>query len=427
MNRETNNHIQDIQFRYELSLSIGQSLELKENCSGFFKWLIEGKGLRSASVFIRDCYLQTNPSQEKAVQVYSSPETHSQEKIISTTHPLFLALEGRDFAILSPREKDLSLLLHPYQQNQGVMVMGNHSSLKVKTPKILIVDDSKIMRLIVWKQLEPEAIIIMVSAMGQRTPIYESMTWGAKDFVIKPIVIDRLLSSIHHYLPLPIPQKSGIRPGKEKEREIRILLAEDQPMSQKLIRSLLEKKGWEVSCVNNGREALEIIEKIEFHLILMDIEMPELNGYEAARGIRELEKKRHGYLPIMALTADEGKQYQKRVKEAGMDHLLAKPVQAETFYEIIEELLKSTARDKRKGMQEKTAPPLDIEKMQAELGNDEVIQEILAVFCQELPGVLEHLKEGVKKKDAPTISRLAHGLKGELENLRAKEAYHLVS
>jgi len=121
-------------------------------------------------------------------------------------------------------------------------------------------------------------------------------------------------------------------------RPINILLAEDNPINQKLARRLLEKWGHSVRIANNGHEALDLLNRETFDLILMDIQMPELDGYRTTAAIREREKSSGEHINIVAMTAHAMKGDKERCLEAGMDGYLAKPFQVEELLAVIEDL-----------------------------------------------------------------------------------------
>ena len=124
---------------------------------------------------------------------------------------------------------------------------------------------------------------------------------------------------------------------------LKILLAEDSPVNQKLAVTLLRKRGHDVSLANNGREALTALESKAFDLVLMDIQMPEMDGLEAARAIREKERKTGDHIPIIALTAHALEGDRERCLAAGMDNYLAKPIRANRLLETIEATLPGLA------------------------------------------------------------------------------------
>ncbi len=116
------------------------------------------------------------------------------------------------------------------------------------------------------------------------------------------------------------------RSVKGIQRRLRILLAEDNPVNQRLVVALLQKRGHSVILASNGREALSLAETEPVDLILLDVQMPQIDGFEATALIRQKEKRTGGHIPIVALTAHAITGDRERCHEAGMDGYLAKPL-----------------------------------------------------------------------------------------------------
>jgi len=117
---------------------------------------------------------------------------------------------------------------------------------------------------------------------------------------------------------------------------LRVLLAEDNPVNQRLAVRLLEKRGHSVVVARNGKEAVARIQESDFDLVLMDVQMPEMNGFEATAAIRALEARSGRHLPIIAMTAHAMKGDRERCLEAGMDGYLSKPIRSEDLYRALE-------------------------------------------------------------------------------------------
>jgi len=123
---------------------------------------------------------------------------------------------------------------------------------------------------------------------------------------------------------------------------LRILLAEDNPVNQLLAARLLGKQGHSVAVAHNGREALERIEAQPFDLVLMDVQMPELDGLEATAAIREREKTTGGHIPIVAMTAHAMRGDQERCLAAGMDGYVSKPINVKELFSVVESVVGSS-------------------------------------------------------------------------------------
>jgi CheY-like chemotaxis protein len=131
---------------------------------------------------------------------------------------------------------------------------------------------------------------------------------------------------------------------RESRAVLRILLAEDNVVNQRLASRLLEKRGHVVLVANNGQEALDMLQAESFDLVLMDVQMPELDGLEATREIRKREEKTGAHISIVAMTAHAMDGDRERCIEAGMDDYVSKPVKPDVLFEVIERL-----QDKREG------------------------------------------------------------------------------
>ena len=124
-------------------------------------------------------------------------------------------------------------------------------------------------------------------------------------------------------------------------RHLSILLAEDNPINQKLATRLLEKRGHKITTVGNGLEALAALEKTNFDVVLMDVQMPEMDGWTASEVIRKSELGSNGHIPILALTAHAMKDYESRCYQAGMDGFVTKPFEPAVLYRAVESVIQT--------------------------------------------------------------------------------------
>jgi two-component system, sensor histidine kinase and response regulator len=196
----------------------------------------------------------------------------------------------------------------------------------------------------------PNPAIIMLTSAGTRGDAARCKEVGIQAYLSKPIKRSDLLQTIKIVLGSTSPAESDknvvtIHSLKESRGRLKILLAEDNRVNQKLAVRLLEKRGHEVTVVENGMEALQSIEKDAPDLILMDVQMPELDGFQATAAIREREKKSGKHLPVIALTARAMSGDRERCEAEGMDGYVSKPLQAETIFAAIEDVLSKLRKE----------------------------------------------------------------------------------
>jgi signal transduction histidine kinase/CheY-like chemotaxis protein len=132
--------------------------------------------------------------------------------------------------------------------------------------------------------------------------------------------------------------RGKVKPGSRRTENLRILLAEDNPVNQQLERRLLERRGHRVTIAGTGRDALELFEREEFDVILMDVQMPDMDGLEATGAIRQREQATGTRIPIVALTARNMREDRERCIAAGMDAFITKPIQAAEFLRVVEQV-----------------------------------------------------------------------------------------
>ena len=177
-------------------------------------------------------------------------------------------------------------------------------------------------------------------------------TPSVNGFLVKPVGQQALLESIRRVIGLRVyndraPAAPSITPMRAAHR-LRVLVAEDNPVNQKLAQHLLERRGHTPVVVGNGREAVELIRRDGFDLVLMDLQMPEMDGFEATAAIRARERQQHApRVPIVALTAHAMQGDRRRCLDADMDGYVAKPIKPVELFEVIDRVMAAsrTAQD----------------------------------------------------------------------------------
>ena len=250
--------------------------------------------------------------------------------------------------------------------------------------------------------------------------------------------------SIPHYMTKPIRQSTLLDNilralGKEPEQEdvsveqsapptngtgrnLHILVAEDNAVNQMLVNRLLAKRGHTIAVAPDGREALARLENERFDLVLMDVQMPEMDGYEATAAIREKERSNGAHIPIIAMTANAMKGDRERCLEAGMDAYVSKPLHAQELYEAID-----AAVDAPKESVAPLSPPPDeiIDKAGAldrVDGGEALLREIVELSLDDYPKRLGEMRKAIASRDSGGLQRAAHTVKGSLASLGAAAA-----
>ncbi len=199
----------------------------------------------------------------------------------------------------------------------------------------------------------------------------------------------------------------------EARRRLRILVADDQAVNRKLTMRQLEQLGFAVDVVKNGREAVDACGRAPYALIFMDCHMPELDGFEATRQIRQHEGTARR-APVIALTASLAEQDRGRCLAAGMDDYLVKPVSQEALIRVLDRWLWEA--------------PIDagtIERLQQI--DASVVHEVIDLYVSEAPLRIASIRDAIARQDAPLLASAAHALKSSSGNAGAKRVQEICS
>ena len=239
----------------------------------------------------------------------------------------------------------------------------------------------------------------------------------------KPVKQAVLLKNIQNALGTGQQTKAlpPVRSISHASGGIKILLAEDNPINQKLAIRLLEKHGHILTVADNGVEALKIWRSQNFDLILMDMQMPEMDGIEATRHIRKQERESGDHIPIIAMTANVMPEDRQRCLAAGMDGYVSKPVNSEALFAAIAGISIMSVAGASEAEPGTQRVAFDYSAA-LETAEKEIIDIIGADFLKEIPDYLNALEAAIAISDKATTSRLAHTLKGLFGNFAAKPA-----
>jgi len=277
-----------------------------------------------------------------------------------------------------------------------------------------------------------ETTVIMLTSAGRRGDAAKCRELGISGYLVKPVKQADILDAVMLALGRPRTVKGEtavitLHTLREAREILKILLAEDNPVNQKLAAKILERRGYSVAIAENGAAAVALWEKEPFDLILMDVQMPEMDGFEATARIREKEKALGRHTPIVAMTAHALKGDRERCLEAGMDGYVAKPIQREELFAAIEKATSSktdepaTAAAPSGTAGEAGAPPIDVEAALRRFeGDREFLMELLGEFLDYVPGEVQVLRECRENGDSKRFERSAHSIKGAAANLEVE-------
>ncbi len=299
------------------------------------------------------------------------------------------------------------------------------------------------------------SLVMMLSSADSMGDAERCRRLGVASYLVKPIRSDDLRRAIVASLMAspPTPRAASAAPQSALPpcpsattlRPLKILLAEDNPVNQRVAVSILSKRGHAVAVAGNEKEALAALARESFDVVLMDIQMPELDGLEATRAIRaeELEIGRH--LPIIAMTAHAMKGDRERCLQGGMDDYVSKPVDAKQLAAALERVMAQSAPaaadapttaattavrdDEAPGSALPRATPaaavppsdvLDLAALREHIeDDDELLRELIDLFLENMPSQMTAIETAVSLRDAAAIERAAHALKGALRSLCA--------
>ena len=279
-------------------------------------------------------------------------------------------------------------------------------------------------------------VILMLTSGGQPSDVSRCEQLDISSYLLKPIKQSELFDSIMMTLGImdhesdDTPQVDAAPSGFGK---LDVLLAEDSAVNQKLAVLVLERSGHRVTVANNGREAVAAVKSRDFDLVLMDVQMPEMDGLEATAAIRVMEQSTGTHVPIVAMTAHAMKGDREQCLANGMDGYVSKPVRREVLFAAIEEALvgggssvTGTAESAVSGVESDCFSwALAVETFQksSELSED-TVQTLIQIMMEESSRLFEKAREAVAAGDLSGLVYAAHTLKGSASCLGESPVYH---
>lgn len=259
-------------------------------------------------------------------------------------------------------------------------------------------------------------------------PFTQSELYGKIIDVLSRIPGNKIQKSKHH-----TDEEMELNDSKEPvNKKIKILLAEDNEINRRFTVRSLEKMGHHIHAVVDGKSAIDAWVKQDYDLILMDVQMPQMNGLEVTKHIREKEVKTGTHIPIIALTARAVAGDREKCLEAGMDEYLPKPVRSNELEEIIHHLIPDMNKDKTSDKSEKTPKKQSVEstpmlnrKALLDLVDSDwtILDQMISMFIEKYTDYIDSIRNAISSKDSEALKNEAHSLKGVVVTMQSTPLY----
>jgi len=253
-----------------------------------------------------------------------------------------------------------------------------------------------------------------LTSAGQPGDISRCRENGIAVYLTKPVTASELFDALIRTLGAPVDESAPVITGpilRESRLRLHVLVAEDNVVNQRLAARMLEKLGHTVTIAANGIEAVGALDRQRFDVVLMDVQMPEMDGFAATAAIRKRDRAREGHTPIVALTAHALKGDREQCLTAGMDGYLTKPLRADELASELHRIMAAVPT-------EPPAPPRDPVEMATAMryvgGDHALLAELTAIFLGDAGECLQTLRTGTRAADAEAVERAAHSLKSTL-------------
>jgi len=274
-----------------------------------------------------------------------------------------------------------------------------------------------------------DTAIIMLTSAAEADSATRCEAMGIGGYLTKPAKRSALLDTIMSVLAgATSPPRDGGRAPAASERLSgqgrRVLLVEDNAVNQRYAVVTLQKRGYCVAVASNGRQALDLLAEEHVDVVLMDVEMPEMDGFETTAAIRDREKEAGAHVPIIAMTAHAMKGDRERCLAAGMDGYVSKPMRPRELHEAIESVCPPpAAAGDHAAPVPSEAPTVDLEGILDSVeGDRELLRKLADAFLDESVGLVSAIRDAIASSDADALRQSAHTLKGAVGTFGAVSA-----
>ncbi len=274
--------------------------------------------------------------------------------------------------------------------------------------------------------------IMMLTSGGQRGDAARCEELGIAAYLLKPVrqlelreAIARVLSARERLGAISMITRYSLQEDHDPAKSLHILLAEDNAVNQKLAIRMLQKRGHHVVVVGNGKEALAAMARGPFDLVLMDVQMPEMDGLAATKLLREKEKLTGERQAVVAMTALVMQGDRERCMEAGMDGYLSKPIRTQELDEMLDGYLAGHRNLQPVVVESSNVSEAAVcteELLERIDGDRDLLSELLELLREDYPVQIFTAREAVTNGNAAGLQRVGHALKGALANLAASTA-----
>lgn len=274
--------------------------------------------------------------------------------------------------------------------------------------------------------------IFVMSSVADNIDQSERQRLNVTAFMAKPVTYQELLDELFHLFGKSICENVNSASQTQtvkvyQHRSLNTLLAEDDLINQKLAITVLEKNGFKVTLANNGLEVLDLMQKDKFDLIFMDVQMPELDGYETTLRIRDAETVTGEHIPIIAMTAHAMKMHRDRCIEVGMDDYVSKPIKTDEVFKVMAKLFEGKEIAMKEAEQQVTKDEensfqffnLDFFSEQC-VGDKMLMSELIKMFLKSVTPQLDSLDKAIAIRESFDLNRITHKMRGSISPFGAK-------